>query len=90
MIIGTAIYVFFVLFNQVKNGATTLTEANFTVDGNPPLLFRHVPNATVTDPLFNQLVFQQQDLENTQHTLVISTSGVHDNVYVNFDYAIYT
>ena len=90
LIIGTAIYVFFVLFNNNGNGADTLTEANFTVDGNSPVLFQHVPNMAITDVLFNQMVFHQQGLENTQHTLVISTAGVNYDVYVNFDYAIYT
>jgi hypothetical protein len=87
---GTAIYVFFILANNAGDGITTLTLANFTLDGNPPQLFQHAPDLTTTDILFNQLAFAQTNLINAPHTLVISTSGVDTNVYVNFDYAIYT
>ncbi|KAF9478487.1 hypothetical protein BDN70DRAFT_836028 [Pholiota conissans] len=87
---GTAIYVFFILANNAGDGITSLTEANFTVDGTAPVLFSHAPDLTTTAIQFNQLVFQQTNLINAQHTLVISTSGVNTNVYVNFDYAIYT
>ena len=90
VIAGIAIYVFFVLFNNAGSGVTTMTEVNFTIDGNSPVFFQHIPDTSTNDILFNQLVFHQQGLENVQHTLVISTSGVDDAVYVNFDYAIYT
>ncbi|PPQ88330.1 LOW QUALITY PROTEIN: hypothetical protein CVT25_012441 [Psilocybe cyanescens] len=87
---GTAIYVFFVLANNEGDGITTLTLANFTLDGKAPQLFQHAPDLTSQDIEYNQLVFSQTNLINAQHTLVISTSGVDSNVYVNFDYAIYT
>ncbi|KAF8912180.1 hypothetical protein CPB84DRAFT_1742791 [Gymnopilus junonius] len=87
---GTAIYVFFILANNAGDGITSLTEANFTLDGNAPQLFQHAPDLTTTNIDFNQLVFSQENLLNAQHTLVVSTSGVNTNVYINFDYAIYT
>ncbi|KAJ2915255.1 hypothetical protein MD484_g5186, partial [Candolleomyces efflorescens] len=42
------------------------------------------------DILYNQLVFSQTGLANTQHTLEIITEGLSYQTYVNFDYAIYT
>ena len=85
---GTAIYAFFILANNAGN-ATTLTLANFTLDGNNPELFQHFPDAARTDLEYNQLVYSKQDLINAEHTLVISTSG--DNyVWINFDHVIYT
>lgn len=88
--IGTAIYVFFVLANNEGDGITTLTTANFSVDGGTPTLFQHAPDLTTTTIQYNQLVFSQTNLPNASHTLDITTSGVNENVYVNFDYAIYT
>ena len=87
---GTAIYVFFILANNAGEGITTLTLANFTLDGNNPELFQHSPNLTRTDLEYNQLVYSKQDLINAEHTLVISTRDVDTDVYVNFDYVIYT
>ncbi|KAF8197599.1 hypothetical protein BJ912DRAFT_953983 [Pholiota molesta] len=87
---GTAIYVFFILANNQGDGITTLTAANFTLDGNAPQLFQHAPDLTTTAFQYNQLVYSQTNLINAQHTLVVSTSGVNANVYVNFDYVIYT
>lgn len=88
--IGIAIYVYFILPNNEGNGITTLTMANFTIDGGSPTLFQHAPDLTTSTPLFNQLVFSRTNLVNANHKLIISTSGVNTNVYVGFDYAIYT
>ncbi|KIM48570.1 hypothetical protein M413DRAFT_437782 [Hebeloma cylindrosporum] len=53
-------------------------------------LFQHAPDLSRTDIDYNQLVYSKEALINAEHTLVISTSGVDTNVYVNFDYVIYT
>lgn len=90
---GTAIYVFFILANNPgPQHPFTITEtaANFTLDNEPPVLFQHVPNNLTEEMLYNQLVFQQTNLESTQHLLIISVSGIQRPVWVNFDYAIYT
>jgi len=86
---GTAIYVFFILLNNAGAGVTSLTLANFTLDGTKPELFQHAPDLTRTNVDYNQLVYSKQDLINAEHTLVISISGVKANVYINFDYVIY-
>lgn len=88
--VGTAIYVFFILANNAGDGITSLTLANFTLDGTSPELYQHALDLTRTDIDYNQLVYSKQDLINAEHTLVISTSGVNTNIFVNFDYAIYT
>ena len=84
----TAIYAFFILANSAGN-ATMLMLANFTLDGNNPKLFQHFPDVAQMDLEYNQLVYSKQDLINAEHTLVISTSGVDNYVYVNFDYVTY-
>ncbi|KAF8998267.1 hypothetical protein BDQ17DRAFT_1411126 [Cyathus striatus] len=87
---GTAIYVYFILANNQGDGITTLTVANFTIDGQMVGTFRHDPDLTSTDILFNQLVFNKTDIPNGVHQLIISTSDVDFSVFINFDYAIYT
>ncbi|EFI28295.1 hypothetical protein CC1G_13824 [Coprinopsis cinerea okayama7 len=87
---GIAIHVFFILANDQGTGITTITDCDFILDDEPPVNFRHAPDLTSTDILYNQLVFSRNDLPNGNHTLLIRTEGVDHNVYVNFDYAIYT
>lgn len=72
-------------------GMTTVTLANFTLDGTTPELFQHTPDPIWMDTGidYNQLVYSKHDLLNAEHTLVISTSDENYTVYVNFDYAIY-
>ncbi|KAF5331008.1 hypothetical protein D9619_005245 [Psilocybe cf. subviscida] len=87
---GTAIYVFFILANNAGSGITTLTALNFTLDDQPPQFKLHAPDVTTTDIQYNFMLFSQTGLPAAQHSLLVSTSGVDNDVYVNFDYAIYT
>lgn len=68
---------------------TTLTECNFTLDGQHAGFFQHIPTDS-SDMEYNVLGFSQVDLKNTDHTVRVSTGGVGYHVFVNFDYAIYT
>lgn len=93
MILGTAIYVFFILANNPgpqHQATSTTTAVNITLDDQPPQLFEHIPDVTRDDIEYNQLGFSQTGLDNTNHTLVISVSGLTEQIWVNFDYAIYT
>ncbi|KAF7320185.1 Protein kinase domain-containing protein [Mycena kentingensis (nom. inval.)] len=85
---GTAIYVFFILANNAGDGITTKTAANFTIDGALRDSFTHTPSAS-TDIDYDQLVFTQKALKNTEHAIAISTEG-SENIWLAFDYAIYT
>jgi hypothetical protein len=60
------------------------------LDNGPAVSFKHLPDRTMADIMYNQLVFSQTGLANTQHTLEIVTEGLAYQTYVNFDYAIYT
>ncbi|KAF8998269.1 hypothetical protein BDQ17DRAFT_1428557 [Cyathus striatus] len=86
---GTAIYVFFILANNQGAGIITATMANFTIDGQLVGYFTYSPGNT-SNILFNQLAFKKIDLPNGIHQLVISTSGIKSEAFINFDYAIYT
>ncbi|KAJ7456582.1 hypothetical protein FB451DRAFT_1098704 [Mycena latifolia] len=85
---GIAIYVYFILANDEGDGITTTTKANFSIDGTSAGTFTHTPTSS-TDLQYNALVFSQTGLSNAAHSLLISTEGA-DDIYVNFDYAIYT
>ena len=81
---------FFILANfayaEPFKDRSTLNSANFTLDGNEPVLF----SSEVSQYQNDVLVFSQTMLSNTLHTLNISTSGPLGPIYVNFDFAIYT
>ncbi|RDB27678.1 hypothetical protein Hypma_003230 [Hypsizygus marmoreus] len=84
---GTAIYVFFILAGIIP-GVTTETACNFTLDGQLAGTFNHTPS-TASDLQYDALVYSERNLRNVDHKLIISTSADH-NVFVGFDYAIYT
>jgi hypothetical protein len=86
---GTAIYAFFILANTVAPGITTQTECNFTLDGQAAGNFFHAPSSSYAF-IYNALAFSRSNLQNANHTLNISTSGISHDVFINFDYAIYT
>lgn len=89
---GTAIYIFFILANNPAPGITATTAANFTIDGSLVGTYSHAPNISAPDFQFNQsaLAFSKTALTNDTHQMIISTSGLSENVWVNFDYALYT
>ncbi|KAF5373808.1 hypothetical protein D9758_000976 [Tetrapyrgos nigripes] len=89
--ICTAIYIFFILANNEGPDITTVTECNFTLDGTVVGHFLHQPNASISLVYGDDaMVFSKTGLANGNHTFQISTAGLDHNVYVNFDYAIYT
>lgn len=94
IILGTAIYVYFILANNPAPGITATTAANFTLNGSLVGTFNHSPNTSTSAPdfQFNQsaLAFSKAGLKNVTHQMVISTSGLSEDVWVNFDYALYT
>ncbi|KAG6817766.1 hypothetical protein H0H87_003174 [Tephrocybe sp. NHM501043] len=86
---GTAVYVYFILANNVGPGITTESLADFILDGEVISTFHHNPtNSSAYE--FNSLVFSKDGLANINHTLLIKTSGVDRHIYNNFDYATYT
>ena len=89
---GVAIWVFFILANANKLGPsiTTNTQTNFTLDGQHAGDFTHIPNLDTLALQYNATAFSASSLSNTTHQLIISTNDFPVNVFVNFDYAIYT
>ncbi|KIK61852.1 hypothetical protein GYMLUDRAFT_165570 [Collybiopsis luxurians FD-317 M1] len=89
---GTAIYVFFILANAPAPGVTATTAADFLLDGFIAGSFTHSPNASALLFQFNEsaLAFSKTGLENATHQMVITTAGFGQDIYVNFDYALYT
>jgi len=86
---GTAIYVYFILANTVESGATTLTQCDFILDGQKVSTYRHDPTSSM-DLEYNQLVFTANGLSDDFHNLNISASWPDLDVFLIFDYALYT
>ncbi|KAK2466636.1 hypothetical protein APHAL10511_000894 [Amanita phalloides] len=89
---GVSIWVFFILPNANRLGTTVTsnTECNFTLDGQAAGSFIHEPNEDTFNMQYNATAFSRTGLSNAPHLLVISTNDVPYNVFLNFDYAIYT
>ncbi|KAF8922058.1 hypothetical protein CPB85DRAFT_18766 [Mucidula mucida] len=87
---GVALYVYFILANNEGSGITTRTECNFTLDDERAGLFTHTPSDITTALEYNALAFSVAGLEQRAHSVLVSTSGVDYNVFVSFDYAVYT
>lgn len=89
--IGTAIHVYFIVPNAVEPVEFITTEAacEFNLDGKPAGVYNHTPTSS---PAFdyNTLVYSNPTLENDDHKLVISTTGLTRNIFLAFDYATYT
>ncbi|KAG6836882.1 hypothetical protein H0H93_001942, partial [Arthromyces matolae] len=83
----TAIYIFFILANSVRDDDWTETFCDFVLDGVESGWFHHVPTST-TDYQYNTLAYSTTGLINTDHTLVISLRTIH--TFLSFDYATYT
>lgn len=88
--VGTGIYVYLILANNVAPGITTLTNCNFTLDGKLVGTFRHNPTtSTALQYNASALAYANNSLSNSNHKLSIVTAGP-DSVLVVFDYALYT
>ncbi|KIK61855.1 hypothetical protein GYMLUDRAFT_42271 [Collybiopsis luxurians FD-317 M1] len=89
---GTAIYIFLILANDPDPGISASTAVNITLDGKLTDTFTHTPNSSDRAFLFNEsaLAFSKTGMKNISHQMVISTSGLNSNYYLNFDYALYT
>lgn len=87
---GTDVYVFLTLANNAGDGITTLTETNFTIDDGPVTFYRHEPDMTTEDFIYQFPAFVAHNLEHRTHTLRARTSGPDYHIFINFDYAIYT
>jgi hypothetical protein len=87
------VYVYCIIANlDMGNLITTTTNLSVSLDGvitNPP--FVHAPDSTEpSDFLYNVPVYSKAALENTNHTLVISTNAQQNSSLILFDYATYT
>ncbi len=89
-VLGTAIYIFFILANNAGKDITSITNCAFELDGQNVGSFLHVPDLTTTEVQFNSLVFSKTDIPFGEHRFVVATEGVTSHAYINFDYAIYT
>lgn len=90
---GTAVYIFFTLFENEGDGVAVQTECNFTIDGEHVGYFNHPGDPTQPYQGGRQYqvpVFGRDGLEQKPHLMTISMADVPYNIFLSFDYAIYT
>ena len=89
-IAGTAIWVYCILVNTGEEYITIFSNMTFELDGAPVVAFSHVPNPNGEQYLYNQTVFSQTGLSNTDHTLVMTAVLGSEPSLLLFDWAMYT
>ncbi|KAK1225676.1 hypothetical protein PQX77_011368 [Marasmius sp. AFHP31] len=87
---GTSIAIYFILANDGSDGTTVRTECNFTLDGAVRKSYTHEP-IRGHDLEYNVEVYKEDGLARDQmHTLEVSTGKKEREVFLAFDYAVYT
>ena len=82
-------YAFFILANSnLGAGIAARTLMTLSIDGELVQNFTHNPSSA-TDYTYNSSVFTNTSLVNTNHTVLISTTGTLNSL-VLFDYLVYT
>ncbi|KAF5358005.1 hypothetical protein D9756_001283 [Leucocoprinus leucothites] len=90
---GTAIYIFFALFENEGPGVTVKTECNFVIDGEHVGYFNHSGDSSRKIGKGRQYqvpVFSRSGLKQERHSMTIYMADVDYNTFLSFDYAIYT
>lgn len=83
-------YVFLTLANNCGEGVTTRTETAFTLDDEPTESFQHIPDMTSFEFRYQSLAYSRTGLSHRTHTLTARTGNTPYDLFVNFDYAMYT
>lgn len=88
--LGTAVYAYFIVSNrQADPGVVTLVNASFAIDGQEAGEFVHVP---LSGPGIDYGVnaFAIHNLENEQHSILITANNQVNSSNLIFDYLVYT
>lgn len=88
---GTAVYVYNIVANTIPDNPNVVHGSNmtFSIDGALVGTFVHIPSSS-TAYEYNYTVFSSTNLPNTEHTVVVQTTGDSVSSLILFDYAIYT
>ena len=88
---GTAVYVYNIVANTIPDNPNVVHGSNmtFSIDGALVGTFVHIPSSS-TAYEYNYTVFSSSNLPNTEHTVVVQTTGDSVSSLILFDYAIYT
>lgn len=87
---GTAVWIYCILVNSGKPFVTIATNTTFEVDGAPAGEYKHTPNKTNEQYLYNVSVFSRTDMSMEEHVLVMSAMQGSAPSLLLFDYAVYT
>ncbi|KZT67716.1 hypothetical protein DAEQUDRAFT_766879 [Daedalea quercina L-15889] len=87
---GTAIWVYGIMLNSMPPPIITLTNVSFKLDGATAGTFVHVPSPAQEQLHYNVTIFNRMELENVEHTLVMTVMQDPDPSVLLFDWAEYT
>ena len=88
--LGTAVWLYCIMVNYNSFPAPLMTNVSFELDGAPAGTYIHIPDQNDTQFVYNVNVFSQTDLENAEHTLVMTAIQGAQPSYLLFDWAKYT
>ncbi|KAN0076719.1 hypothetical protein V8E55_010574 [Tylopilus felleus] len=87
---GSALYIFFIIANNLNNSYIAFTSVQFELDEVLVSTYTHTPS-TSTDYQYNVLVYANSSMTPGQHTMVVVPAvNTGNRVLVLFDYLIYT
>ncbi|KAH9926222.1 uncharacterized protein B0H18DRAFT_876542 [Fomitopsis serialis] len=87
---GTAIWVYGIMLNSFPSPTVTLTNVSFTLDGAASGRFVHVPHPKTEELEYNVTIYNKTELENAEHTLVMTVMQDPNPSVLLFDWAMYT
>ncbi|EJD35765.1 hypothetical protein AURDEDRAFT_175161 [Auricularia subglabra TFB-10046 SS5] len=87
---GTAVYVFCIVPNGIPLTPINVTRLSFYLDDSVSGSYLHHVDKTLDQYLYNQLVFNRDDLTAGNHTLRIANQPADTGSLILFDYAVYT
>lgn len=87
---GTAIWVYGIMLNSLPSPTVTLTNVSFTLDGAASGRFVHVPHPKTEELEYNVTIYNKTELENAEHTLVMTVMQDPNPSVLLFDWAMYT
>ncbi|KAI1790963.1 hypothetical protein LXA43DRAFT_890118 [Ganoderma leucocontextum] len=85
--IGTAVYVYNIIVNQIP-GTTTFTNLTFWIDNALVGSYTHVPGGTTVFE-YGVLVYSNTSLKNQEHFFTMSAGGANESLIL-FDRIVYT
>ena len=88
--VGTAVWLYCIMVNYNSFPAPLMTNVSFELDGVPAGTYTHNPDPNDPQFIYNVNVFNRTDLDQVEHTLVMTAIQGAQPSYLLFDWLQYT